>query len=128
MHIVSNLFIAHRLSINERLLYDNLKLSILVATKAKNGQSSFREIGIMECNAVECKYGLDEIIKAYGLNQCRSMIINFSFTALGNLFAKCLGQLFIYAISPNSDSFCPSFNYIFLLRSKLALSLVAAEC
>ena len=82
----------------------------------------------MECNAVEGKDGLDEIIKAYRLNQRRSMIVNFSLATLSNLFTKDLGQLFIYIISPYSDGFCPSFNYTFLLRSKLAIFLVVAEC
>ena len=68
-HIVCNLFIAHRLSINERLLYDNLKFSVLVSPKAKNGQSCFREIGIMKCYAVEGKNGLDKVIEANGFNQ-----------------------------------------------------------
>ena len=127
-HVVSNLFIAHWLSVDEGLLNDNLKISVLVAPKAKNSQSCFREIGIMECYAVEGKNGLNKIIEANGFNQRRSMIINFSFTTLGNLFAKNFGQLFIYAISPYSNCFCPLFNYTFLLRSKLALSLVVAEC
>ena len=127
-HIVSNLFIAHRLSVNEGLLYYDFKLSVLVATKAKNSQSCFREIGIMKCYAVKGKDGLDKIIEPDRLNQRRTMIIDLSLATLCNLFAKNLGQLFIYAISPYSDSFCPLFNYAFLLRSKLAISLVVAEC
>ena len=82
----------------------------------------------MKCNAVKGKDGQDKIIEANGLNQRRAMIVNLSLATLCNLFAKNLGQLFIYTISPYSDGFCPSFNYTFLLRSKLALSLVVAEC
>ena len=127
-HIVSYLFIAHGPSINERLLNDNFKLSVLVAPKAKNRQSRLRKKGIVECNSVEGKDGLDKIIEANRLNQRRTMIINFSFTTLGNLFAKHFGQLLIYAFSPYSYRLSPLLDYAFLLRSKLALSLVVAEC
>ena len=61
-------------------------------------------------------------------NQRRAMIIYLCLATFCNLFTKSFWQLFIYAISPDSDGFCPSFNYTFLLRSKLAFSLVVAEC
>ena len=127
-HKIANLFITHRLSVNKGLFCDNLKLSLLVATKAKNSQSCFWEISIVECNAVEGKYGLDKVIESNGFNQCRSMIINLGLATLCNLFAKNLGQLLINAFGPYSNGFCPLFYYAFLLRSKLALSLVVNEC
>ena len=67
-HKLSNLCIANGLAINEWLLCNYLKLSFMVAAKADGGEMRFREVSVVESNAVKGKNWLDEIIQTNGLN------------------------------------------------------------
>jgi hypothetical protein len=84
-HIISYLFIAHRLALNIGLFSNNLEFTTLVTAKAKNRKPCLRKIGIVKRDSIEGKDGLDEIIEANGFNKRRSMIIDNGFATFGNL-------------------------------------------
>ena len=49
-----NFLIRHLFALDVRLLYNDLKISLTCASKPQYIEACFREIGIMEANAIEC--------------------------------------------------------------------------
>ena len=71
-----------------------------VASEADDGEQGFGEVSVVEGDAVEREDGLDEIVKADGLDECRAVVIDLGLTAFGNLLAEGLRELLIDVVSP----------------------------
>lgn len=130
MHIISDKTIVDMLPLNERLLHHYLEVALYSASKTKDGQPCFGEIGVVEWDAVECEDRLDKIIESDGFDKGGAMVIDFGFTALSYLFAKRMGKRLVYAVCPAIGEASPTLYAFSLLRSALEFSfeIVAIRC
>lgn len=94
---------------DERLLYNNLEITICRAAITNYRQGCFGKIGIVQGDTVKCEYGLNKIIKADGLDERGPMVEHHGFPTFGNLFAQQTRKRLVYAVSPTANGFCPPF-------------------